>query len=212
MRRLKWAKAYLEENQLYKDPSIHKGRWKKSLGVDEIHVEIGSGKGDYFIGMSKIYPHIGWIGVEKNESVAALALRKAHSENVQKNTSFIYQDAKNLEEWFMDGEIHTLHLNFSDPWPKNRTSKRRLSHVSFLEKYYRLLDKQGEIQMKTDNRSLFEYSLVSFSNHKFLLKEVYLDFRADIHDEDVISEYEKKFMEKGNPIYRAVFIKDTGKE
>ncbi|MDL2276096.1 tRNA (guanosine(46)-N7)-methyltransferase TrmB [Breznakia sp. OttesenSCG-928-G09] len=205
MRKLKWAKEYIENSDcVVFDPEVVKGQWSAFLNRDAIHVEIGTGKGDYWIGMSNLYPKQGWVGIEKNESVAALALRKAGE--TQEHVRFIYGDAANFSSWFGEKEIDVIHLNFSDPWPKRRTSKRRLSNERFIELYHKVLKDNGEIQMKTDNRSLFEYSILQFQDAPFKLKELYLDFRSEQHDEDVISEYEQKFMENG-PIYRAVWEK-----
>lgn len=205
MRRLKWAAPFLEESDIVvHDPQACAGQWKKILKREYLHIEIGTGKGDYWINMSDIYADAGWIGIEKNESVAALAVRK--SAKLVENRRFIYADAANIDEWFIQGEVDVIHLNFSDPWPKKRASKRRLSHASFLNKYKYILNKSGEIQMKTDNASLFEYSILQFQDSGFKLVDFSVDFRRDEHLEDVISEYEQKFMEQGNPIYRAVWV------
>lgn len=210
MRKLKWAKAFIDSSEsVVKLPETHKGNWHETLNRKTIHVEIGTGKGDYWLGMANLYPDVAWIGIEKNESIAALALRKVVFP--QAHVRFIYGDAALLEEWFAPQEIDVLHLNFSDPWPKRRTAKRRLSNERFIEKYYQLLHDDGEIQMKSDNRSLFEYSLLEFQNGGFKLIELSLDYRSETHDEDVISEYERKFMEHG-PIYRAVWKKHQVKE
>ncbi|MGL5541560.1 MAG: tRNA (guanine(46)-N(7))-methyltransferase TrmB, partial [Erysipelotrichaceae bacterium] len=99
-------------------------------------------------------------------------------------------------------------LNFSDPWPKKRNSKRRLSHGNFLKMYQDILAKDGQIIMKTDNQSLFEFSLVEFGSNGFVLTNVWVDFRKEIHEEDQISEYEQKFMDRGQPIYRAIWKKE----
>lgn len=207
VRNLPWAKDYLPTNQHYiENPSEYKGRWKDILHSNELHVEIGSGKGDYWRKMSQLYPTVGWIGIEKNISVAALALKKAENETLE-NAKFLCQDAKDIEEWFEEGELDVIHLNFSDPWPKKRNMKRRLSHHSFLESYRKLLSDDGKIMMKTDNTQLFEFSLIEFQNCGFILEEVYLDFRKEEHPEDVISEYESKFMNLNHPIYRGIWHK-----
>lgn len=206
MRRLKWASEFLEQaDVVVHKPEEYKGRWKEILSRDILHIEIGTGKGDYWIGMSEMYEELGWVGIEKQESVAALAVRK--SGELKENRRFIQADATNIDTWFEAGEVDVIHLNFSDPWPKNRTSKRRLSHASFLEKYKMILSEDGEIQMKTDNASLFEFSILELSHAGFELVDFSVDFRREEHPEDVITEYENKFMEKGNPIYRCVFKK-----
>lgn len=206
MRKLKWAAAFLTDSKMViQDPAKYQGIWKKQFHKEELHIEIGSGKGDYWIKMSDLYPEILWIGIEKNEGAAALAIKK--SGEVSGNRRFIYQDAKDIDSWFAAQEVDVIHLNFSDPWPKNRTKKRRLSHPSFLKKYDSILKQNGQIIMKTDNSSLFEYSILEFQNQNYQLADISVDFRREIHDEDVISEYESKFMEQGKPIYRAVWQK-----
>lgn len=204
MRRLKWAPQFLKESEMViQTPAEYKGKWKSKYQKDTLHIEIGTGKGDYWIGMSQLYPDTLWVGIEKNESVAALAVRK--SGETSDNRRFIYGDAQVIDEWFAPGEVDVIHLNFSDPWPKNRTKKRRLSHPSFLKKYESILKRDGEIIMKTDNSSLFEYSVIEFQENGYYLSDFSVDFRRETHDEDIISEYERKFMEQGNPIYRAVW-------
>lgn len=204
MRRLKWAPQFLKDSEMViQTPTEYKGKWKSKYKKEKLHIEIGTGKGDYWIGMSELYPETLWIGIEKNESVAALAVRK--SGETSENRRFIYGDAQVIDEWFAPGEVDVIHLNFSDPWPKNRTKKRRLSHPSFLKKYETILKQDGEIIMKTDNSSLFEYSIIEFQNNGYYLCDFSVDFRRETHDEDVISEYERKFMEQNNPIYRAVW-------
>lgn len=206
MRKLKWAAEFLENcPYLEHEPDQNKGKWKQLLNCETLHVEIGSGKGDYWIEMSQMYPSEGWIGLEKQESVAALALRKAaHS---LPNRRFIYKDAANIDEYFAPEEIDVIHLNFSDPWPKRRNRKRRLTDNRFLDKYYDLLSPNGCIIMKTDNKDLFAYSLIELNNHKFILEECDLDYRRNEHPEDAYTEYERKFSDKGQPIYRGVWRK-----
>ena len=208
MRNKSWAKPFLNEKNEFvvANPSENQGKWNSLLNSDIIHVEIGSGKGDYFCGMSKLYADHGWVGIEKNSNVAAIAVKKA-LENPSENSLFIANDAKDINEWFKEKEVDYIHLNFSDPWPKNGNRKRRLSHQNFIDKYYQLLKENGCIVMKTDNKDLFEFSLLEFANTNFKLIEFSTDFRRNIHDEDTITEYEAKFMELNQPIYRAVFQK-----
>lgn len=206
MRKLKWAADFLEQQKvIVKEPNQYQGKWKELLNCEELHVEIGSGKGDYWIGMSQLYPDFGWLGIEKNENAAALALRKVeHEEHI--NRRFIVADAADIGEWFAKGEVDVIHLNFSDPWPKKRASKKRLSHAGFLSKYQTILSEAGKIIMKTDNVKLFEFSVLEFQNNGWMLEEFSVDFRKEEHPEDVITEYESKFMAKGQPIYRAVWV------
>lgn len=209
MRKLPWAQEYIEQsNIVVHHPSEYKGKWKSLLKTSVLHLEIGAGKGDYWIQMSQMYPNEGWIAIEKNQNVAAIALKKIDSlQQCKESMAFICKDAVSVEEWFETQEIDVIHLNFSDPWPKKRAHKKRLSHASFLKSYRNVLSDQGCIQMKTDNSDLFEFSLLQFQEANWYLHEISVDYRRNEHQEDAISEYERKFMEKGNPIYRAVFKK-----
>lgn len=209
MRKLPWAEAFLQEQDVVvKTPAAIAGTWKSLLGCEVLHVEIGSGKGDYWVNMAQLYPDCGWIGVEKNNSVAALAVRKyTKLEKPCEHMRFINDDAEQIQEWFAPQEVDVIHLNFSDPWPKKRAHKKRLSNHKFIAQYARILQDEGEIQMKTDNSSLFEYSIMEFQKEGWILHDISVDFRRVEHDEDVITEYERRFMERNQPIYRAVWKK-----
>lgn len=209
MRKLPWAEDFLKEQEVViKEPSTYAGNWKSLLQKEHLHVEIGTGKGDYLLQMCQNYPDAGWIGVEKNNNVAALAVRKyTKMEEPIENMAFINGDAEEISTWFKPGEVDVIHLNFSDPWPKKRAHKKRLSNEKFIRQYGDILSEQGEIQMKTDNSSLFEYSVIEFQKCGWFLHEFSVDFRRNEHEEDAITEYEHKFMEKGQPIYRAVWRK-----
>ncbi|MBC1353978.1 tRNA (guanosine(46)-N7)-methyltransferase TrmB [Listeria welshimeri] len=199
-----WAKDRLEEFPVIyiKNPEDFKGRWQEVFGNNNpIHIEIGSGKGQFISGMAKANPEINYIGIEMIESVLVSALDKAIEADVP-NLRLVARDAKLLEECFEKGEIAQIYLNFSDPWPKKRHTKRRLTNPTFLTIYERLLPKAGEIHFKTDNRSLFEYSLVAFSEYNMLLTFVSLDLHNSDYEGNIKTEYEEKFSAKGFPIYR----------
>ena len=210
MRKKSWAEPFLAEHEevVVASPASMKGHWRARLNKDNLHLEIGCGKGDYFTHMAAMYPESGWIGVEKNINVAAIAAKKlVDSNNV--NQLLIAMDAEKIDEWFDHGEVDVIHLNFSDPWPKAGYKKRRLSHRRFIEVYENLLSDKGQIIMKTDNRKLFEFSLLEFAQCNFILTDVSVDFRAEEHPEDVMTEYETKFVQLNQPIYRAVWTKLT---
>ncbi|HFK7754605.1 TPA: tRNA (guanosine(46)-N7)-methyltransferase TrmB [Listeria monocytogenes] len=199
-----WAKDRLEEFPVIyiKNPEDFKGQWREVFGNDNpIHIEIGSGKGQFISGMAKANPEINYIGIEMIESVLVSALDKAIEVDVP-NLRLVARDAKLLEDCFEKGEIAQIYLNFSDPWPKKRHTKRRLTNPTFLTIYERLLPKAGEIHFKTDNRSLFEYSLVAFSEYNMLLTFVSLDLHNSDYEGNIKTEYEEKFSAKGFPIYR----------
>lgn len=207
MRNLPWAKDYLNEHDIViKDAEQKAGSWKQFLNCDVLHVEIGTGKGDYWTKMSSMYPEYGWIGIEKNTSVAALAVKKYDGlENKNSHMAFIQEDAADISKWFGEKEIDVIHLNFSDPWPKKRAHKKRLSSDSFIKMYDQVLADDGEIQMKTDNEQLFEFSILAFQNAGWKLIDFTVNYRRDQHDEDAITEYETRFMNLGQPIFRAVW-------
>lgn len=209
MRKVKWAVDYLENssNRLVEKPEENKGKWKDILHTQKIHVEIGCGKGNYSLNMSKQYKDEGFIAVEKNESAAGIASKKFDEYATDEKLVLIHGDAANILEWFDEGEVDIIHLNFSDPWPKKRYAKRRLSSEKFLETYRTILSEDGEIQMKTDNTDLFEYSVLEFEKNNFKLVEFSVNYRRTEHKEDVLTEYEEKFVEMGHPIYRAVWKK-----
>ncbi|WP_271004311.1 tRNA (guanosine(46)-N7)-methyltransferase TrmB [Listeria seeligeri] len=199
-----WAKDRLQEfPAIYiENPEELKGKWQEVFGNNNpIHIEIGSGKGQFVSGMAKANPNINYIGIEMIESVLVSALDKAIEADVP-NLRLVARDAKLLEECFGKGEIAQIYLNFSDPWPKKRHTKRRLTNPTFLTIYERLLPEAGEIHFKTDNRSLFEYSLVAFSEYNLLLTFVSLDLHNSDYEENIKTEYEEKFSAKGFPIYR----------
>ena len=206
MRKKHWAKDMIAQRTdcVIYTPEEMRGNWKSLAPGEEIRVEIGSGKGDYWIKMSHQYPEILWIAIEKDESCVGITLKKA-LDCTEKNMKIINGDAASLYEWFGDNEVDVIHLNFSDPWPKKRQTKRRLTYGTFLDNYRNILKPDGKVIMKTDNAKLFEYSLVSFGENGWKLSEVSVDYRRDEHPEDAITEYEASFMELGQPIYRAVW-------
>lgn len=178
------------------------------LNTDKkICIEIGMGKGDFISNMAKLNPDNVYIGIELSPQVLALAIKKLNrfeEENgiALKNLYFMSFDALKLLDFFSENQVDVLYLNFSDPWPKKRHTKRRLTYKDFLENYKKVLKKDGIIEFKTDNRGLFEYSLVSMQNFGMEFIEVYLD----LHKTEVFNvetEYEKKFSPFG-PIYKLV--------
>jgi len=204
VRNRKGATELLEAHPQYVilNPADAKGRWQEIFGNDHpIHVEVGSGKGAFVSGMAKANPEINYIGIDIQKSVLSYALDKVLATAVP-NIKLLWVDGSDLTDYFEDGEIDRLYLNFSDPWPKKRHEKRRLTYQSFLATYQQILPENGEIHFKTDNRGLFEYSLVSFSQYGMKLKGVWLDLHASDFEDNVLTEYEQKFANKGQVIYR----------
>ncbi len=207
LRKKTWSSDIFEQHadSLVNDFEKIKGSWKQELDTELLHVEIGAGKGDYWHQLAELYPERGIVAMERDFTATSIALKKL-DEQPGSRKRMIYGDAEALHEMFADGEVDVIHLNFSDPWKKNRHEKRRLTYKTKLDDYYKVLSDKGEIWMKTDNVGLFNYSLVSVSNHKFELVEVDVDFRSH-EDEDPFTEYERKFHEKGQPIFRAIWRK-----
>ncbi len=158
-----------------------------------LHIEIGTGKGDFIIGKALMHPEINFIGIEKYESVLIRALEKAPKEI--ENLRFMCFDALKINEVF-DNNVDKIYLNFSDPWPKKKHSKRRLTSPIFLDLYEKISKDTINIEQKTDNKGLFAYSLEMFNNHGYFFNEVSLDLPEDKED-NVQTEYEKKFRGKG---------------
>ena len=179
-----------------------KGRWHELFGNDHpIHIEVGMGKGQFIMTLAQQNSDINYIGIEKYSSVLVRALEKYHTYEGD-NIFFLRMDAEEIADVFDENEVGRIYLNFSDPWPKSRHEKRRLTYKTFLDTYKQILPKNGEIHFKTDNRGLFEYSLASFSQYGMVLNKVWLDLHASDYEGNVMTEYERKFSEKGQVIYR----------
>lgn len=204
LRHKPWASEFIAEHSQYaiSNPENFKGKWNEVFGNNHpIHIEVGTGKGQFLAGMSEQNPDVNYIGIELFDSVIVAAIQKA-VELKRPNLKFLNVNANNLTEFFDQGEIDRVYLNFSDPWPKTRHAKRRLTYKSFLSLYEDILVKGGEIHFKTDNQGLFEYSLVSFSEYGLQLKYVSLDLHNSDFEGNVMTEYEEKFSGKGQRIYR----------
>ncbi len=173
-----------------------KGKFADQVFGNEkpLHVEIGMGKGDFIIAMAKKYPDVNFVGIEMYESVVCRALKKLESEHLD-NVKIICIDAIALGEIFAN-EIDTIYLNFSDPWPKKRHAKRRLTAETYLKIYDNLLKDNGLIIQKTDSVLLFESSIISLSQHGYVIDDISLDLHNSERD-NVMTEYERKFSSQG---------------
>ncbi|HDR7794148.1 TPA: tRNA (guanosine(46)-N7)-methyltransferase TrmB [Bacillus luti] len=184
------------------NPEEQAGNWKEVFGNDQpIHIEVGTGRGRFMYDMAKANPHINYIGIEKFTSVVVDALDKLIEEELP-NLKLINKDAEDLTVFFAKGEIDRVYLNFSDPWPKKRHTKRRLTYKTFLRNYEEVLVEGGEIHFKTDNQGLFEYSLMSMAEYGMLLTYLSLDLHNSDFEGNIMTEYEEKFSSKGHRIYR----------
>lgn len=204
LRHKPWAQEKLESHpeSVIMAPEQMKGKWAALFGNDNpIHIEIGTGKGQFVTGMAELHPEINYIGIEIQKSVMIDVLDKIIAKEL-KNIKLLPTDGALLTEFFEQGEISQIYLNFSDPWPKKRHEKRRLTSEPFLKSYQDVLVPGQEIHFKTDNRGLFEYSLMSFTHFGLSLEYVSLDLHASEMEGNVQTEYEQKFSAKGQPIYR----------
>ncbi|MCU6711174.1 tRNA (guanosine(46)-N7)-methyltransferase TrmB [Paenibacillus sp. J5C_2022] len=192
------------------DATPHKGKWKTFFGNDNpIYVELGMGKGRFITQMSVRNPHINFIGVDMYDELLRRASEKARDAWAESgvdspgNLALLRANIEHIDTMFEHHEIERIHLNFSDPWPKGKHARRRLTHPRFVEKYREILNEKGEIHFKTDSLSLFEFSLNSFADMELIMRNISLDLHRDGPREDLVfTEYETKFMEKGQNIYR----------
>ena len=163
-----------------------------------IYLEIGMGKGDFIINNAIQNPNINYIGIEKYKSVLVKAVQKLEDKEID-NLKIICMDAKEIN--VLNAKIDLLYLNFSDPWPKKRHALRRLTSPIYLEKYENIFKNKKHIIMKTDNRKLFEYSIKSFTDYGYKIEDICLDLYKENIEDNIPTEYEKKFRDKG-PIYK----------
>ena len=204
LRNVKNASVKIDaSNYIIKDYEDYKGNYKSIFNNDnKLCIEIGMGKGDFIIGMARNNPDINYIGIEKYDSVMVRAVEKLDRLDIGielQNLKLIKMDAEYIDKVF-DKEIDTIYLNFSDPWPKDRHEKRRLTSSNFLKKYDSLFKSTKHIIFKTDNRKLFEYSIMTLTDYGYTINNISLD----LHNDDISNvetEYEKRFSNLGYPIY-----------
>lgn len=210
--RLKKVKGALDRikasNYFVDNPENYCGNWKSVFNNNNsIHIEIGMGKGRYIINMAKRYPEVNFIGIEMYDSVLVKSVQTLENEETElKNLKLILADAKKIDTIF-EGEIDVIYLNFSDPWPKAKHAKRRLTSPIFLEKYEKIFENEKQIIMKTDNLELFQFSVEMLKEYGYNLIEVTNDLQSLNDTSNVLTEYESKFMEKGIKINRLKAIK-----
>lgn len=203
--------AIVQSSFVIQNPQMHKGEWGKVFSVAQpLHIEVGMGKGRFLMDMARLHPDINYVGIEMYDSVLLRAIQKMEELEEEgcglSNLLFMRVDARLLPEIFAQGEVDRIYLNFSDPWPKARHAKRRLTSREFLERYDQILKQDGRVEFKTDNRELFEFSLEEVKETKWRL----LAHTFDLHHNEemvqgnVMTEYEEKFSSMGNPICKMV--------
>nr|WP_294526966.1 tRNA (guanosine(46)-N7)-methyltransferase TrmB [uncultured Blautia sp.] len=215
LRNIPGAKEAIQESKyVVHQPQQQKGQWKQVFASDQpIHIEVGMGKGRFLMDMARLHPEINYIGIEMYDSVLLRALQKREelekSGETLSNLLFMCVDASNLPEIFEKEEVSRIYLNFSDPWPKARHAKRRLTSREFLARYDQILKKDGTLEFKTDNRPLFDFSLeeVQEAGWKLLAHSFDLHNDPEMMKGNVMTEYEEKFSKAGNPICKMVICR-----
>lgn len=188
-----------------KNPTQYKGKWNEVFGNSHpLYLEIGMGKGKFITTLAQQNPNINFVGIEKFSSVLVRGLEK-QKELALPNLFFLREDAEYLPEFFAKDEVKRIYLNFSDPWPKDRHAKRRLTSRQYFKRYEQILDPDGEVQFKTDNRLLFEFSLEEAKLAGWMVTEYTFDLHySEMAVGNVMTEYEEKFSSKGNPICKMI--------
>lgn len=203
MRHKPWAEDYLKSHSDIVDiDGSRSGHIREWFNNDQpIYIEVGSGMGQFITTLAAQNPEINFVSMEREKNVMVKVLDKVLEQNLS-NIKLICNDAVELNEYFVDGEVDRLYLNFSDPWPKNRHAKRRLTYHTYLALYKQILKKDGELHFKTDNRGLFAYSLESMSQFGMYFTKINLNLHQEEKENNIETEYERKFSDKGSRIYR----------
>lgn len=207
LRNVKGSRETIAANEYtFETPANNKGKWHEIFGNNNpIHIEVGMGKGRFITDLAKANPDINYIGIEKYSSVLVRAIEKRNELEIS-NLFFIRMDAEELEDVFDTNEISKIYLNFSDPWPKDRHAKRRLTSKEFFARYNTILIPDGFVEFKTDNNMLFDFSLEQIPEAGWNI----VAFTRDLHNDakmnegNVMTEYEEKFSSMGNPINKLI--------
>ena len=191
------------------NPLEYRGNWKSLFGnSNPIHIEIGMGKGRFLMDLATLNPEINYIGIERYTSVLLRAVQKMDELQLP-NVRFLCIDAATLPEIFAPEEVNRIYLNFSDPWPKDRHAKRRLTSKEFFARYDKILVQDGRVEFKTDNLPLFEFSLeqIPMTNFKVVEHTFDLHNNPKMNEGNIMTEYEEKFSSKGNKINKLVAMR-----
>ncbi|MEG0249725.1 MAG: tRNA (guanosine(46)-N7)-methyltransferase TrmB [Peptostreptococcus sp.] len=191
------------ENEIYNTLiDNYRGNWNNIFkNNNPIHIEVGTGRGQFITTLAEQNPNINYIALEIKEEVLLRAVEKADDLKLS-NIAFIWGNVEFFDLYFSDKELSRIYINFCDPWPKKRCAKRRLTYSSFLELYRKKLNDNGDINFKTDNKDLFEFSLNEISSNDWMLRNISLDLANSDFKENITTEYEDKFMNLGQAIYR----------
>jgi len=170
-----------------------------------IRIEIGMGRGTFIYNMAKQYPNVNFIGIDVVPEVIYEGIERMEKRGgVPDNVRFMWVNAERIDDVFEKKQVEKIYLNFSDPWPKTRHAKRRLTHENFLKRYEKILEDNGTVEFKTDGKELFEFSLNEFARLDWKLSDITFDLYKNLPHDNVATEYEQKFVKLGVPIYRLV--------
>ena len=201
--------AIAESVWCVQQPEQAKGRWRELFGNhNPVHIEIGMGKGQFLMELAACNPAVNYIGIEKYSSVLLRGLQKMEEHSVD-NLRFIRMDAENIVDIFEKNEVNRIYLNFSDPWPKDRHAKRRLTSKEFFARYQQILAPEGQVEFKTDKTALFDFSLEQVAEAGWRLTAVTRDLHHDasMNQGNIMTEYEARFSALGNPIHKLIAVR-----
>ena len=211
LRNVKGARQALEESRyVIENPQQYFGKWNSLFGNDNpIRIEVGMGKGKFILEQAKNNPDVNFVGIEMFSSVLVRAVQKLEAEEEEiKNLYLLCLNAEALPLIFAPGEVDRIYLNFSDPWPKDRHAKRRLTSPQFMNRYRSILKDEGVVEFKTDNTDLFNYSLESIPQAGWKIAEYTMDLHSsDMAEGNVMTEYEERFVRHGNKICKLIACK-----
>ena len=211
LRNIPGSREIIAENEwCIQEAEKQRGFWHRIFGNENpLHIEIGMGKGQFLMSLAAKNPNMNYVGIEKYSSVLLRALQKMEEQPLS-NLKFIRMDAETITEVFEQDEVSRIYLNFSDPWPKDRHAKRRLTSKEFFARYDKILTKDGQVEFKTDNAALFDFSLEQVELAGWRL----VAYTRDLHHDEVLcegnimTEYEQRFSAMGNPIHKMIAVRD----
>lgn len=209
LRHIPGSEQQIEESPfVISGPEEFRGQWNMFFGNENpLHIEVGMGKGRFITELAAAHPEINYIGIERYTSVLLKAVEK-RSLLFLPNLYFLCVDARTLPDIFAEGEVDRIYLNFSDPWPKDRHAKRRLTSPQFMALYDRILAPEGQVEFKTDNMGLFDYSLESIPEAGWTITASTKDLHhSDMAEGNIMTEYEAKFSAMGNPICKLIAVR-----
>ena len=220
LRNIPYAKDVLAAStDVIKDEKNYRGNWSKEVfgNAHPLHIEIGMGKGQFLTKLAMRNPDINYVGIERYSSVLLRAVEKLEAlraeENIElPNIRFVCMDAADIAEVFTPEEVAKIYLNFSDPWPKSRHARRRLTSDEYFARYDKVLAQNGYVEFKTDNRGLFDFSVETLQESKTWKMTA---CTYDLHHDDtmnignIMTEYEEKFSSMNNPICKLIATRKT---